>query len=379
MILLLVADMNTIVIGGGQAGIALSYFLKQYHVEHLVLERDRAFSAWYNRWDSFRLNTANWMNVLPGMEGAFVPKKKWYDVATRNEALDVFEDYVKVVDPPLKEGVAVRQVVEGEGVWEVETEAETYRASNVVICTGYNFREFVPDVSDELPELVVQLHSSAYRNPEQITTANVLIVGSGSSGVQICENLAQSEKFGKVFFAVSNNAVIPWSVLGIPIGALVRSLPVFEIRRNSWLGRRIVQHWYRGDPAMAPSPRWLSENYGVELVGRVTDLGDGGIVCADGKIVPVNELTVIWCTGFRPDYGFVQAKHPAVVFDEMGPIHERGVSTGVSGLFFVGLKLQHTVGSHLLRGVGRDAEYVARKILEAARGQGRIVDRNFGR
>ncbi|MDP6039156.1 MAG: FAD-dependent oxidoreductase, partial [Candidatus Latescibacteria bacterium] len=88
--------MNTIVIGGGQAGIALSYFLKQYHVEHLVLERDRAFSAWYNRWDSFRLNTANWMNVLPGMEGAFVPKKKWYDVATRNEALDVFEDYVKV-------------------------------------------------------------------------------------------------------------------------------------------------------------------------------------------------------------------------------------------------------------------------------------------
>jgi len=81
--------MNTIVIGGGQAGIALSYFLKQQGVDHVVLERERAFSAWHNRWDSFRMNTANWLNVLPGMEGAFAPRKKWYDVATRKEALEV--------------------------------------------------------------------------------------------------------------------------------------------------------------------------------------------------------------------------------------------------------------------------------------------------
>jgi putative flavoprotein involved in K+ transport len=105
---------NTIVVGGGQAGIALSYFLKQYGVEHLILERDRAFFAWHNRWDSFRMNTANWMNILPGKQEPFAPSRPWYDVATCEEALDYFRAYIQMVDPPLKEGVAVTQIAEGE-------------------------------------------------------------------------------------------------------------------------------------------------------------------------------------------------------------------------------------------------------------------------
>ena len=91
--------MNTIIIGGGQAGITLSYFLQQRGVEHLVLERDRAFSAWHNCWDSFRLNTANWMNTLPGMQKPFAPQKAWYDTATREEALDYFCAYRQMVNP----------------------------------------------------------------------------------------------------------------------------------------------------------------------------------------------------------------------------------------------------------------------------------------
>ena len=222
----------------------------------------------------------------------------------------------------------------------------------------------MPDVAEDLPGSVTQLHSSKYRNADQITTKNVLVVGSGSSGVQICEDLARSGQVENLSFSVSGNAVIPWSVLGIPIGVFARVFPVFEILRGSWLGRRIVRQWYRGDPAMAPSPRWLSKNYGVTLVGRVSDCGEEGIVCADEQVVSVDNLSVIWCTGFRHDYGFIQAKSPEKVFDETGPIHERGVSTAVPGLFFVGLKLQHTVGSHLLRGVGRDAQYIAQKISE---------------
>ena len=156
--------------------------------------------------------------------------------------------------------------------------------------------------------------------------------------------------------------VIPWSILGIPIGVFSRLLPVFEIQRQSWLGRRIARQWHGGEPAMAPSPRWLSKRYGVQRVGRVTAVAERGIACADGEIVSLEDRTVLWCTGFRSDYKFIRPRHPKSAFDENGPIHNRGV--GVPGLFFVGLKFQHRVGSHLLRGVGRDAEYVACKIAE---------------
>ena len=139
--------MNTIVIGGGQAGIALSYFLQQRGVEHLVLERDQAFSAWHNCWDSFRMNTANWMNTLPGMQKSFAPHKAWYDTATREEALDYFCAYRQMVNPPLKEGVTVTQVAEGENTWHIHTDTKTYQTTNVAICTGHAAQPFIPDVA----------------------------------------------------------------------------------------------------------------------------------------------------------------------------------------------------------------------------------------
>ena len=357
--------MNTIVIGGGQAGITLSYFLQQRGIEHLVLERDRAFSAWHNCWDSFQLNTANWMNTLPGMQKPFAPHKAWYDTATREEALDYFCAYRQMVNPPLKEGVTVTQVAEGENTWHVHTDTKTYHTTNVAICTGHAARPFVPDIAKKLPPSILQLHSSAYRNPDQITTANVLIVGSGSSGIQICLDLAQSDQFENLSFALSGNGVVPWSILGIPIGVFSRLLPIFEIQQPSLIGRRIAHQWQGGDPAMAPSPRWLSKHYGVQRVGRVIDADHRGIVCANGKIISLKDLTVLWCTGFRPDYAFIRVHHPESAFDKNGPIHTRGVC--IPGLFFVGLKFQHTVGSHLLRGVGRDAEYIAQKIAERNR------------
>ena len=140
--------MNTIIIGGGQAGITLSYFLQQRGVEHLVLERGRAFSAWHNCWDSFRMNTANWMNILPGMQKPFAPHKAWYDTATREEALDYFQAYRQMVNPPLKEGVTVTQVVQGENTWHVHTtDTKTYQTANVAICTGHATQPFVPDTA----------------------------------------------------------------------------------------------------------------------------------------------------------------------------------------------------------------------------------------
>ena len=150
--------------------------MQQRGVEHLVLERDQAFSAWYNCWDSFRLNTANWMNTLPGMQKPFAPHKAWHDTATREEALDYFQAYRQMVNPPLKEGVTVTQVAEGENAWNVHTDTKTYQTTNVAICTGHAAQPFVPEAAKKLPQSTPQLHSAAYRNPDQITTPNVLIV-----------------------------------------------------------------------------------------------------------------------------------------------------------------------------------------------------------
>lgn len=358
------STINTVIIGGGQAGITLSYYLAQHHIEHLILERGRAFSAWYNRWDSFRLNTANWMNTLPGSKQPFVPHKKWYDIATRDEALSYFQSYIQTQNPPLKEGLHVKRVVESDTIWQVHTNAETYHAQHVAICTSHNSKPYIPPIAENLPDNFPQQHAASYRNPEQITTPNVLIVGSGSSGVQICHDLAQTNRFQNIYFATSNNRIIPWSILGIPIGVFSRLFPIFDIQTRSWLGKRIIRHHQGGDPAMAPSPQKLAQQYNIHLTGRVTHISSKHIHTADTQKISQQDLTIIWCTGYRANYNFLKVKNPSRVFKNNCPIHKRGVSTGAPNLYFVGLRYQHTLGSHLLHGVKKDAQYIARKIAK---------------
>lgn len=357
-------NVNTVIIGGGQAGITLSYYLTQHHIEHLILERDRAFSAWYNRWDSFRLNTANWMNTLPGSKQPFVPHKKWYDIATRDEALSYFQNHIQEQNPPINESVNVTQVTENNNIWHIHTDTKLYHAQHVAICTSHNSKPYIPPISENLPENFPQQHASSYRNPEQITTPNVLIVGSGSSGVQICHDLAQTNRFQNIYFATSNNRIIPWSILGIPIGVFSRLFPIFDIQTQSWLGKRITRHHQGGDPAMAPSPKWLAKQYHVKLTKRVTQISPKHIETDDKQKISLADLTLIWCTGYRSNYNFLQVKNPSQVFNKNYPIHHRGISTGARNLYFVGLRYQHTLGSHLLHGVKRDAAYIAEQIAK---------------
>ena len=125
---------DVIVVGGGQSGMAQSFFLKKLGLKHVVLERGCAFSAWYQRWDSLRMNTPNWMNSLPGAQVEFCPGARRTAFGTREDAIRYFTDYVKVVKPPLREHVEVRRVCQsGEGGWQVETPNDLYLAPNVVI------------------------------------------------------------------------------------------------------------------------------------------------------------------------------------------------------------------------------------------------------
>lgn len=354
-----------VVIGAGQAGLSLSYHLSQRGLTHVVLERDRPFASWYERWDSFRVNTPNWMNTLPGLDDRVMPGRTSDGFATKEELLRYLERYVSVVDPPLETGVDVQEVSEQpEGRWLVRTNGTDNLCDNVVICTGAMSNPYVPPVASQIPSRVPQLHSKSYRNPEQISTSSVLIVGSGSSGVQICKDLYHSQRFNHIHFATSNVTVLPRHVFGIQVHRFLHSFRLFDIRMSSLLGKLLYsQLEMKGDPIVRPSARDLGKQYGVHVYGRLNGVEGSRLLFSDGRGLDITNLSVIWCTGFRPDYNWVEVNEGKRLLDSSGyPLHHRGVATEVAGLFFVGLRHQHTAASHDFYGVGDDAAYVADRI-----------------
>lgn len=356
-------SVSAVIVGGGPAGVATSYFLQQSQIAHIVLERDRAFSEWYKRWDSFHMNTANWMNSLPGATEEFAAGASRDALGSKVDALYYFESTLAAVNPPISEFTEVTSVRQAQhDTWVVATTDSTYETANVVICTGILRNPKIPSVAVELPVSISQLHSSEYRNPKQINSGRVFVVGSGNSGVQICEDLARSGKFGELTLAVSGNWTIPLEILGIPIYTLMRWFHLMDLKPNSWLGRKFAPAG-KGDPTIPPSPKQLVKKYGIELVGKVSGLGQAGIRCSNGRTVTLEDLSVVWCTGFQARYDFIEPLNRDGVFDTAGqPVHERGLVTAAPGLYFVGLRFQSTVTSQSIYGMVRDAQYVAQHV-----------------
>ena len=368
-------SLNTVVVGGGPAGVATSYFLHQNQITHILLEKDRAFSEWYKRWDSFHMNTANWMNSLPGAEIEFASGASRDGLGTKLDALGYFESYLTAVNLPLQEFTEVTSIKQsGDGNWSVASSDSTYTTRNVVVCTGTLRRPKIPSVATELVKTVPQLHSSEYRNPEQIKSENVLVVGSGNSGIQICEDLAKSRKFSNITLAESGNSTIPLEVLGISIYSLLKWFRLLDLKCDSWLGRKLIQE-NKGDPTTPPSPKQLADKYGVNIVGKVTSIEPGGVRCSDEIIVPLEDLSVIWCTGFKTGYDFIEPLHKNRVFDRDGhPIHERGIVTNAPGLYFLSLRFQYSMASQSIYGMVKDAQYVAQHIAANNLPLGKKVD-----
>jgi putative flavoprotein involved in K+ transport len=352
-----------IVIGAGQAGLCLSHSLQRRGIAHLVLERDRPFASWHRRWDSFVANTPNWMNELPPLAGR-TPGRDPDGFATREELLAYFDACHAAVRPPIRTGVAVRRIEpEGEG-WRVLGSDGEYLACCVAVCTGAMNRPRIPAEASRIPPSVPQLHSSEYLRPAQVPGDSVLLVGSGSSGTQICGDLCRSGRFREVHLAVSDTLVLPRHVLGIPVHRFLHRLGLFDVGARSWRGRLLYSGLEtRGDPILRPSPRDLSRTHGVRLHGKLVGADGEALHFAGGERLGLSGLAIVWCTGFRADYDWIGVPDAQETFDARGyPVHERGVVRRWPGLYFVGLRYQSTVASHDLYGVGRDAEYVADRI-----------------
>jgi len=400
--------LNTIIVGGGQAGLAVSHFLTLQGRDHLVLEQaDAPANAWRNhRWDSFTLNTPNWQSQLPG-----APHQADSDgFMSRGEIVAYLERYAEHL--PVRYGSRVKSVKRDSrwGSYVVETEnGESFLARNVVIATGLYQKPNVPAFGADFPAQVTQMHSDAYRNPHALASGAVLVVGSAQSGAQIAEELYEAGR--KVYLAVGRAGRTPRRYRGKDANWWSDKLGLYDRTVDQLPSPRAK---FAGKPHISGTKGGHTLNLhqfardGVVLLGHLQGVAGGKIrlapdlhanlanadrheadfvkdvdayVATSGMAAPKETLpalrdgfaapllseldleaagitSVIWATSYRFDFSIVRLP----VFDADGfPIQSRGV-TDYPGLFFVGLPWLHNAKSGLIYGVGDDAATIARTI-----------------
>lgn len=398
-------SIDTIVIGAGQAGLAVSYELSRNMVDHIVLEKDRIGAGWANRWENFCLVTPNWSVQLPGYPydrddpNGFMP---------RDEIVSYLERYAASFNSPVRTGVNVTAVRSGDdGGFVVEVESKgAYRAKNLVVSTGAYQKPLTPPGSEALPDHLRKMYSTEYTNVSALPDGDVLIIGSGQTGCQLSEEIYSAGR--KVVLAcgrapwsprrIGNKDVMWWLIesgfLDVDATTLPPEAKLFANVQSSGHGGGHDMHYRTlADMGITLAGRFLGAENGhaqfADNLAQSVSWGDtrfeqlrdhfqnyakeNGLEIPElPELEPFNAInvgtidlrnfgTVIFTGGFRPDYRSWLPWPKA--FDEAGfPIQIEGASTSVSGLYFVGLHFMRTRRSALLCGVGDDARVVATQV-----------------
>src|SRR4051812_37557426 len=342
---------EVVVIGGGQAGLAVGYHLAQQRRRFTILEAaGEPGASWRARWDSLKLFTPRRFDSLPGL--AFPGDPDSYPA--RDDVVAYLTNYAQHFELPVELNSRVLGVrAPGGGGFLVELADRTYEADQVVVATGPFQVPFTPALAADLDDEIVQLHSTAYRSPADLPTGTTLVVGGGNTGYQIAEELVRSRP---VHLAIgARQAPLPQRVLGRDVFRYLQAVGLMRKTVDSWLAQRVKDK----ETLIGSSPRGARKQ-GIQLRPRATSAHVRTVTFADGSDLAVD--AVVWATGFRLDHSFVDLP----VFDGAGQIrHRRGV-TDVAGLYFLGLLWQHTRGSALLGWVKDDAQFIADRIAESA-------------
>ena len=344
-------DYSTIVIGGGQAGLATGYELTQRDEDFVILDAEaRVGDGWRRRWDSLLLFTPARHSALPGLThpepGAYLAK---------DEVADYLERYARRFELPVRNGVKVTKLTASDSGFTVTTTTDTLTADSVVVASGATAVPAVPAFASALDPAIRQLHSSEYHNSGSALPGAVLVVGAGTSGAEIALELAATHP---TYLSGRPTAQIPAAILAVA-GELYWTFIHRALTIATPIGRKVAPRFpLRGAPLIRISMKQVAAA-GVTLLPRLTGVEDGQPI-ADETSVP-RPSTVIWATGFQPGLDWIDGLHT----DAYGlPDAPRGVVQSVPGLYFVGMPFQFGLTSQLLGGVGRDAGYVADRIVE---------------
>ncbi|QNB16481.1 MSMEG_0569 family flavin-dependent oxidoreductase [Paraburkholderia tropica] len=410
---------SVVVVGGGQAGLSMSYCLKQYGIDHVMLEKHTVTHTWREqRWDAFCLVTPNWQCALPDYP---YRGDDPHGFMKKDEIIAWLDGFVQHVDAPVREGVAVTRVTRrAQGGFVVQTSAGTLSADQVVVAAGGYHTPIVPRMAERLPSSVVQIQSSEYRNAGALPEGAVLVVGSGQSGAQIAEDLHLAGR--KVVLAVGEaprcarfyrgRDVVDWLADMKYYDMPVEAHPLREGVRDN------TNHYVTGRDGGRDIDLRKFASEGMALYGALDDYVDGALrfrpnlranldsadetynrinasidkfIAQKGIDAPPGEVyravwepqaersaldlassgigSIVWCIGFRPDFSWVDLP----IFNGRGyPGHARGV-TAQEGLYFLGLPWLHTWGSGRFSGIARDAAFLADRIVELARPDARAA------
>jgi putative flavoprotein involved in K+ transport len=349
---------ETIVIGGGQAGLSVGYYLKQQELPFLILDRnERIGGSWRTRtWDSLRLFTPARFDGLPGYG---FPAPAW-TFPTARETADYLESYAVRFELPVQRGTTVERLTKADGRYLVDCGEQRFLADNVVVATGFYGLPFVPPFASELDPRIVQMHSSQYRSPAQLLPGDVLLVGAGNSGADIAIELSATHR---TWLSGPDKGEVPirieswYAHVVTPVLWFVASR-ILTVKTP--LGRKVRPHVLEhGAPRVRVKAKDLRAAR-VERVPRTTGVRGGLPVLEDDRVLDV--ANVIWCTGFRQDFGWIDVP---VFEDGAQPVHERGVALE-AGLYFVGLDFLYSFASENVGGVGRDARHIVARIAKRA-------------
>jgi putative flavoprotein involved in K+ transport len=344
---------DTLVIGGGQAGLAVGYHLSRHGLPFLIVDaHERVGDAWRNRWDSLRLFTPNIFNGLPGLQ---YPGDRW-ELPSKDEFADYLERYAKEHDLPVQTGVKVKRLARNGKNFVATADDWRFEAENVVVAMSSWQQPRVPGFASELDPGIVQLHAAAYRNPGQLREGDALVVGAGNSGAEIALELSKTHR---VWLSGQPFGVLPFR----PTSAAARVLMPFVGRiifhrvltTDTPIGRKARPKMLTGDPLIRVKPKDLAAA-GVERVPRTAGVVDGLPQLEDGRRLDV--ANVVWCTGFHPSFSWIDLP----VLGPQEPNHNRGIVEDEPGLYFVGLKFLYSKSSEQIHGVGRDAARIAAAI-----------------
>jgi putative flavoprotein involved in K+ transport len=397
---------DTVVIGGGQAGLAMSAVLQEHGREHVVLERGQVGGRWRTeRWDSLRFQFPNWSLELPGYTYS---GEDPHGFAHWREILNLIEDYAASTRAPVRQRTEVTELAMDDDGFALSVPDGTILARHVVVATGPFQRPRLPQFSRDVPGSALQTDPTRYRCPQDLPDGAVLVVGSGASGCQIADELLRAGR--TVLLSVSRHRRVPRRFRGQDVYWWLERMGRFAQTIDSFPGRK----WPPGIVVTGVGGGYDVDvrkmaNDGVRVLGRVLGISDGTVVVAcnanealdeadasfagfvsaarefaaanpaaelaegepapealSPKVAEVDSLdlrrenvaAIVWATGYEYDYGWLRAP----VLDPQGrPIQQRGV-TPVPGLYFLGLHWMHTIKSGLLCGVGGDAEYLAQHI-----------------